>query len=73
MLELLNQLDGFEASNKIKAREAGGCAWLISDCLSAVLPAPLFHAPVCPRCSWPPTASTSWTPRCYGQAASTGR
>ena len=127
MLELLNQLDGFEASNKIKVggRRAGlghrrcarahACApAALSPCrLPAAAAARALHAATCtfsesllpacpsspqeprasrtlltqgtpipacpgtppppPRCSWPPTASTSWTPPCCAPAASTAR
>lgn len=52
MLEIVNQLDGFDSRGNVKVRAARrGCAR-----------APWAH-PVTGRCSWRPTARTRWTRR----------
>lgn len=76
MLELLNQLDGFEATKNIKV---GPCSPFL---LSAFSPALLTWTPIdalpslpslSHRSSWPPTVSTSSTLLCYAPVALTGR
>lgn len=60
MLELLNQLDGFDSRGDVKVR-------LIFKADPTILP--FFHY----RCLWPPTASNPLILLLFGQVVLTGR
>jgi hypothetical protein len=53
MLELLNQLDGFDAMSEVKVRRGEGMSWERKGCDAAESPAPSSHLPAVTACLCP--------------------